>query len=96
MRLETRQDYVGSSLRVSGVYQDGVREFARRRSRLAERLSRVAEKLTGSYDSLVMDVWRFVEGIGKLAGTIPRDRRKKTVRLTTKMTEVAGLTRVRS
>ncbi|RRT60315.1 hypothetical protein B296_00026159 [Ensete ventricosum] len=34
--------------RVSRVYQDGAREFTRRRSRLARRLSGVAEKLTGS------------------------------------------------
>ncbi|RZR94444.1 hypothetical protein BHM03_00023128 [Ensete ventricosum] len=44
MRLGTRQEYVGSSPRVSRVCQDGAREFARRRSRLARRLSGVAEK----------------------------------------------------
>ncbi|RWV89435.1 hypothetical protein BHE74_00012423 [Ensete ventricosum] len=48
MRLGTRQECVGSSPRVSGVYQDGAREFARRRPRLVGRLSRVAEKLARS------------------------------------------------
>ncbi|RRT51138.1 hypothetical protein B296_00011375 [Ensete ventricosum] len=43
----TRHECVGSSLRVSGVCQDGAREFARRRLRLVGRLSRVAEKLAG-------------------------------------------------
>ncbi|RRT71805.1 hypothetical protein B296_00019962, partial [Ensete ventricosum] len=47
MRLGTRQECVGSSLRVSGVYQDGAREFARRRPRLTGRFSGVAEKLIG-------------------------------------------------
>ncbi|RWW13401.1 hypothetical protein GW17_00022880 [Ensete ventricosum] len=36
------------SLRVSGVYQDGAGEFARRRPRLAGRLLRIAEKLAGN------------------------------------------------
>ncbi|RZR77948.1 hypothetical protein BHM03_00003158 [Ensete ventricosum] len=39
---------VGSSLRVSRVCQDSIREFARRRPRLTERLSGVAEKLAGN------------------------------------------------
>ncbi|RZS17516.1 hypothetical protein BHM03_00049664 [Ensete ventricosum] len=34
---------------------------------------------------------RFVEGIGKLAGNTPGDRRKKTERLTARMAEAAGL-----
>ncbi|RWV84182.1 hypothetical protein GW17_00054123 [Ensete ventricosum] len=34
---------------------------------------------------------RFAEGIGKLAGNTPRDHRKKTKRLTTRMPEAAGL-----
>ncbi|RWW26823.1 hypothetical protein GW17_00008767 [Ensete ventricosum] len=48
MRLGTRQECFGSSLRVSGACQDSATEFARRRSRLTIRLSMVAEKLTGS------------------------------------------------
>ncbi|RWV95881.1 hypothetical protein GW17_00041448 [Ensete ventricosum] len=47
MQLGTRQECVESSSRVSEVCQDGTREFAKRRPRLAERLSGVAEKLTG-------------------------------------------------
>ncbi|RWV93808.1 hypothetical protein GW17_00043707 [Ensete ventricosum] len=47
MRLGTHQECVGSSSRVSGVCQDGTREFVRRRSRLVGRLSGVAEKLAG-------------------------------------------------
>ncbi|RRT69500.1 hypothetical protein B296_00012449 [Ensete ventricosum] len=50
MRLGTRQECIGSLPRVSGVCQDGAREFARRRPRLAERLSRVAEKVVKSSD----------------------------------------------
>ncbi|RWV95487.1 hypothetical protein BHE74_00011369 [Ensete ventricosum] len=48
MRLGTHQECVGISPRVSGVCQDGTREFARRRARLARRLSGVAEKLVGN------------------------------------------------
>ncbi|RRT38031.1 hypothetical protein B296_00011108 [Ensete ventricosum] len=44
MRLGIRQDCVRSSSRVSGVCQDGVREFVRRRSSV-KRLSGVAKKL---------------------------------------------------
>ncbi|RZS20327.1 hypothetical protein BHM03_00052822 [Ensete ventricosum] len=40
-------DAVGSSLRVSGVCQDGAREFTRRRPRLTGRLLGVVEKPTG-------------------------------------------------
>ncbi|RWW71189.1 hypothetical protein BHE74_00021100 [Ensete ventricosum] len=47
MRLGTCQECVGSSLRVLGAYQDGAREFARRRPKLVGRLSGVAEKLAG-------------------------------------------------
>ncbi|RRT80388.1 hypothetical protein B296_00013876 [Ensete ventricosum] len=43
----TRQECVGSLSRVSRVFQDGAREFARRRSRLAKKLSGVAKKLAG-------------------------------------------------
>ncbi|RWW00982.1 hypothetical protein GW17_00036012 [Ensete ventricosum] len=56
MRLGNRQESVGSSLRVSGVCQDGAREFVRRRSRLAGRLSGVAERLAGSWEGLDVDV----------------------------------------
>ncbi|RWW63225.1 hypothetical protein BHE74_00029611 [Ensete ventricosum] len=77
MRLGTRQECVGRSLRVSGVCQDDAREFARRRSRLVGRLSGVVEKL----------VWR----IGKFAGNTPGDYRKKTGRLATRMLEATGL-----
>ncbi|RWW08770.1 hypothetical protein GW17_00027772 [Ensete ventricosum] len=39
---------------------------------------------------------RFAEGIGKLARNTPRDRRKKTIGLIARMSEAAGLARVRS
>ncbi|RWW61240.1 hypothetical protein BHE74_00031705 [Ensete ventricosum] len=52
MRLETCLECVGSSPRVSGAYQDGIREFARRRPRLIGRLSGVAERLAGSWEGL--------------------------------------------
>ncbi|RWV91242.1 hypothetical protein GW17_00046484 [Ensete ventricosum] len=37
---------------------------------------------------------RFAEGIGKLAGNTPRDRRKKTIGLTARMSKAAGLCRM--
>ncbi|RWW38950.1 hypothetical protein BHE74_00055768 [Ensete ventricosum] len=77
MHLGTRQECVRSSPRVSGVCQDGAREFAKRRSRLTGRLSRVAEKLARSRDGLVMDILftrRFAKGIEKLAGNAKVDR----------------------
>ncbi|RWV82446.1 hypothetical protein GW17_00056055 [Ensete ventricosum] len=90
MRLGTRQECVGSSPRVSGVFQDGAREFAKRRPKITERLSRVAEKLAGndepryslgirpSSDDAVGSrrkfARRFAEGIGKLAGNAKGDR----------------------
>ncbi|RRT46575.1 hypothetical protein B296_00008077 [Ensete ventricosum] len=39
---------------------------------------------------------RFVEGIGKLVKSTSGDHRKKTKRLTARMSEVTGLTEVRS
>ncbi|RZS27188.1 hypothetical protein BHM03_00060619, partial [Ensete ventricosum] len=80
--------------RVLGIYQDGAREFARRRPRLARRLLGVAEKLArndGPRSSLSIGpgfgrcseispkfAMRFTEGIEKLAGKMPGDRREKT------------------
>ncbi|RWV89250.1 hypothetical protein BHE74_00042276 [Ensete ventricosum] len=80
MRLEIRQECVGSSLRVSRACQDGAREFAGRRPRLTEKLSGVAEILAGSWDGLVMDVLfarRFAKGIRKLAGNTKGDCREE-------------------
>ncbi|RRT58021.1 hypothetical protein B296_00010128 [Ensete ventricosum] len=39
---------------------------------------------------------RFAEGIGKVAGNTPRDHRKKTERLTSRMPEAVGLAGMRS
>ncbi|RWW61413.1 hypothetical protein BHE74_00031527 [Ensete ventricosum] len=50
MWLGTHLELVGSLPRVSGACQDGAREFAGRRPRLAGRLSGVAEKLAGSWE----------------------------------------------
>ncbi|RRT81937.1 hypothetical protein B296_00003280 [Ensete ventricosum] len=94
MQLGTRQECVGSSPRVSGVYQDSAREFAKRRPRLVGRLSGIAEKLIWTQDQAKVSgqglddaegarrefARRFTEGIGKLARNIPGDRRRKTVR----------------
>ncbi|RRT35904.1 hypothetical protein B296_00013777 [Ensete ventricosum] len=78
MRLGTRQEYVGSSSRVSGVYQDGTREFAINRPRLARRLSGVAEKLAGSRDGLLQpdDGPRYCLGIGPSSDDVVGSRRK--------------------
>ncbi|RWW61159.1 hypothetical protein BHE74_00031807 [Ensete ventricosum] len=54
MHLGTYQECVGSSPRVSGVCQDGAKEFAKRRPRLTGRLSGVAEKLVESRNGLTM------------------------------------------
>ncbi|RWW46705.1 hypothetical protein BHE74_00047350, partial [Ensete ventricosum] len=90
IRLGTRQECVGSSPRISGVCQDGAREFARRRPRLAGRLSGVAEKLAGRL-TMTGATERFAEGIGKLTVNTSGDRRKKTGRLAARMSEAAGL-----
>ncbi|RZS00994.1 hypothetical protein BHM03_00030793 [Ensete ventricosum] len=87
MRLGTRQECIGSSPRVSGVCQDGAREFARRRLRLTRRLSGLAEKLIGR-DS--------PKGSGKLVGNTLGDRQKKIERLIARMREAIGLGVVRS
>ncbi|RZR80281.1 hypothetical protein BHM03_00006276 [Ensete ventricosum] len=76
--MGTHQGCVRSLPRVSGVCQDGAREFAERRLRLVGRLFGVAEKLVGSWDGLVMDVF---EGIGKLARNMLRNHRRKIMRL---------------
>ncbi|RZS20886.1 hypothetical protein BHM03_00053456 [Ensete ventricosum] len=47
MRLGTRLECIGSSPKVSGACQDGIREFVGRRPRLAGRLSGVAKRLAG-------------------------------------------------
>ncbi|RWW06086.1 hypothetical protein GW17_00030611 [Ensete ventricosum] len=47
MRLGTCLECVGSSSRVSGVYQDDTGEFVRRRPRLVERLSGKPKGLSG-------------------------------------------------
>ncbi|RWW50017.1 hypothetical protein BHE74_00043758 [Ensete ventricosum] len=60
IRLETRLECVGSSLRASVAYQDGAREFTGRRLRLAKRLSGVVEKLAGSLDGLEVDLSEIV------------------------------------
>ncbi|RWW67699.1 hypothetical protein BHE74_00024850 [Ensete ventricosum] len=77
MRLETCQECVGSSPRVSRVCQDDAREFARRKLRLVGRLLGVAEKLTGMGFRREF-AKRFTEGIGKLTGNTLGDHREKT------------------
>ncbi|RWV81582.1 hypothetical protein GW17_00056979 [Ensete ventricosum] len=82
MWLGTRLECVGSLPRVSGACQDGAREFAERRPRLAERLSGVTENLTESWEGLddAMRAHReFDEGIGKIARNTLGDRKRKTV-----------------
>ncbi|RWV88342.1 hypothetical protein GW17_00049581 [Ensete ventricosum] len=100
MRLGTRQEYIGSSPRVSRVCQDGAREFNRRRPRLVGRLSGVAEKLVGRLDDVEGARWefarRFTERIGKLAKNTPGDRQRKIVRLVTVESRGCWIARVRS
>ncbi|RZS28555.1 hypothetical protein BHM03_00062162 [Ensete ventricosum] len=58
MRLGTRLEYVGSSLRVSGACHDCTREFTGRRPRLIERLSGVAKRLVGSLTAIeAIELW---------------------------------------
>ncbi|RRT61011.1 hypothetical protein B296_00001332 [Ensete ventricosum] len=52
MWLDTRLECIGSSPRVSGACQDGMREFAGRRPKLAERLSGVTERLAESWEEI--------------------------------------------
>ncbi|RZS24833.1 hypothetical protein BHM03_00057948 [Ensete ventricosum] len=49
-----------------------------------------------SSDDAVGPCQEFAEGIGKLAGNTPGDRRKKTIGLATRMLEAVRLMRVRS
>ncbi|RWW47247.1 hypothetical protein BHE74_00046789 [Ensete ventricosum] len=56
MRLGTRLECVESSPRVSGAGQDGIREFAGIRRRLAGRLSGVVKKLVGSWKEMLSTV----------------------------------------
>ncbi|RWW56590.1 hypothetical protein BHE74_00036682 [Ensete ventricosum] len=68
----------GSSLRVSGAGQDGAREFARRRSRLAGRsLGVLGQGLEDAEGTRREFARRFVEGIRKLARNMPGDHRWK-------------------
>ncbi|RZS23931.1 hypothetical protein BHM03_00056929 [Ensete ventricosum] len=82
VRLGTRQEWVGSLLRVSRASLDGAREFAKRRLRLAGRLLGVAERFTRR---------RFAEGIGKLARNTSGDRRRKTGDSLLEIPKVAGM-----
>ncbi|RWW37723.1 hypothetical protein BHE74_00057123 [Ensete ventricosum] len=82
MQLGTHQECVGSSLRVSGVCQDGAREFAGRRPRLTGRLSGVSgQGLDNAEGARWEFARRFVEGIEKLTRNTPGDRRRKIMRL---------------
>ncbi|RWW74121.1 hypothetical protein BHE74_00017951 [Ensete ventricosum] len=76
MRLGTRLECVRSLPRVSGVYQDGAREFVGRRSRLTRRLSRVAEMLVGSSDDVVGAYREFTRGSLKEWGSSLGTRRE--------------------
>ncbi|RWV82097.1 hypothetical protein GW17_00056433 [Ensete ventricosum] len=93
MRLGTRQECVGSSPRVSRVCQNSVREFVKRRPRLAKRLSGLG--IEPSSDDAVGSRWkftrRFAEGIGKLAGTRREIAGKKTGGLTARLSEITGV-----
>ncbi|RRT47833.1 hypothetical protein B296_00008520 [Ensete ventricosum] len=90
MWLGTRQECVGSLPRVSGVYQDGAKEFAKRRPRLTGRLSDVAEKFVrndavGSRRSSLGDLSKGSRSsLGthqKITGKRPEDSPQKCRRL---------------
>ncbi|RWW01755.1 hypothetical protein GW17_00035189 [Ensete ventricosum] len=68
MRLETRQECVGTSPKVSGACQDDTREFAGRRLRLVGRLLRVAKKLIGRLDDAVGARRAFARTLPKVSG----------------------------
>ncbi|RWW00091.1 hypothetical protein GW17_00036967 [Ensete ventricosum] len=75
MRLGTYLECIGSSLRVSGVCQDGTREFVEKRPRLAERLSGVAKRLVKSLDDAVGARWKFARTSPKVSGrSLEEDR----------------------
>ncbi|RZS24893.1 hypothetical protein BHM03_00058029 [Ensete ventricosum] len=72
MRLGTRLECVRSSSKVSGACQDGANDGPRSSLGIGP----------GSDDAVEPRrefARRFAEGIGKLAGNIPGDRRKKTI-----------------
>ncbi|RWW63668.1 hypothetical protein BHE74_00029138, partial [Ensete ventricosum] len=98
---------VGSSLRVSKVCQDSIREFARRRPRLTERLSGVAEKLAGNdrprsslgiglgSDDVVGSRRSLLGDSSKGSGSLLGTRREITGRLAARMLEAVGLVGIR-
>ncbi|RWW71574.1 hypothetical protein BHE74_00020674 [Ensete ventricosum] len=73
MRLETHLECVGSWLKVSGVCQDGAKEFAGRRPRLTGKLSRIAEMLAGSWKEARLPPLIVRKGIADLE-TAPCDQ----------------------
>ncbi|RWW20065.1 hypothetical protein GW17_00015843 [Ensete ventricosum] len=102
MHLGTYQECVGSSPRVSGVCQDGAKEFAKRRPRLTGRLSGVAEKLVESRNddgpssddavgSRRKFARRFTEGTGSSLGTQREIAGNKAEGLAARLLEVAGI-----
>ncbi|RRT31995.1 hypothetical protein B296_00057367 [Ensete ventricosum] len=98
MRLGTRLECVRSSSRVSGTYQDGVREFARRRPRLVGRLSGVAERLaeslttTGAIELQPDDGPRSSLGIGPGSDDAMGPRREFARRFVEEIEKLAGNT----
>ncbi|RRT43592.1 hypothetical protein B296_00030738 [Ensete ventricosum] len=91
-------ELAGSSLGVRQRNQEGCWEHA---GRSPKEDCKTHRKITGgcriawSLDDAVEPyrefARRFIKGIGKLAGNIPGDRRKKTIGLTARMPETTGL-----
>ncbi|RZS26781.1 hypothetical protein BHM03_00060175, partial [Ensete ventricosum] len=84
-----RLECVRSSPRVSRACQDSANDVPR--SSLGIRPS--SDDVVGPRQEFVM---RFAEGIRKLAGKTSGDRQKKTIGLIARMSEAAGLAKVRS
>ncbi|RRT36190.1 hypothetical protein B296_00049228 [Ensete ventricosum] len=81
-------DAVGNLLEVRWELR-GYQEFARmRRKGVCQKKTETRRKIVRGSRKTYQE---FVERIDKLAGNIPRDRQKKTGRLTATMLEAAGL-----
>ncbi|RWV80750.1 hypothetical protein BHE74_00025904 [Ensete ventricosum] len=89
-----RVDAVGNSPGVRHELAEGIGSLPGWRKGVRQKKTETRLKIVE--DSRKACQERFTEGIGKLAGNTPGDRQKKTGRLAVRMSEVAGLARVRS
>ncbi|RRT45751.1 hypothetical protein B296_00038307 [Ensete ventricosum] len=89
-----RVDAVENSLGVRWELAEGIGSLSGWCKGVLQKKTETCRKIIGGSRKACRE--RFAEGIGKLVGNMPRDRRKKTKRLTTRTSEAAALAGVRS